>query len=277
MTSTVALCVLSWGNGAPLTWKLPGRRHEFSHRLHACVSIWHEPYRAPAGRRHGGQPVSGVLARRRQRDLDDGAAHRRRLHLAAYGELGDTLSLPPSAWQARASSSSPMCSAANTACRTSSAFRHHLRHCLQLWNVTFVCLLGLAFLAKEIETFSRGWILLFYASSSDAAVDALPARPPHHARAPHRADRHQAHFLVGTGDHIGEIVRRYQPWELGASIVGCRFLTPAPSTASPQMRSDLLDRDIEATLESARSLEPDAILIVTSSSDTATIDRCIDG
>ncbi len=83
-------------------------------------------------------------------------------------------------------------------------------------------------------------------------------------------------FIVGTGYHIGEIIRQYQPWELGASIVGCRFLTPAPNTASPQMRSDLLDRDIDATVESARSLEPDAILIVTSWSDTATIDRCID-
>ena len=45
-------------------------------------------------------------------------------------------------------------------------------------------------------------------------------------------------FIVGTGYHIGEIIRQYQPWELGASIVGCRFLTPAPNTASPQMRSD---------------------------------------
>ena len=198
-------------------------------------------------------------------------------HLAAYGELGDTLSFASIGLAGASIFILANLFRGEYSLSNIVGFRHHLRHCLQLWNVTFVCLLGLAFLAKEIETFSRAWILLFYVSTSLTLLFAryLLVRLTMRARRTGLIATKRI-FIVGTGYHIGEIIRQYQPWELGASIVGCRFLTPAPNTASPQMRSDLLDRDIDATVESARSLEPDAILIVTSWSDTATIDRCID-
>jgi Undecaprenyl-phosphate glucose phosphotransferase len=198
-------------------------------------------------------------------------------HLAAYGELGDTLSFASIGLAGASIFVLANLFRGEYSLSNIMGFRHHLRHCLQLWNVTFVCLLGLAFLAKAIETFSRAWILLFYVSTSLTLLFAryLLVRLTMRARRTGLIATKRI-FIVGTGYHIGEIIRQYQPWELGASIVGCRFLTPAPNTASPQMRSDLLDRDIDATVESARSLEPDAILIVTSWSDTATIDRCID-
>jgi FlaA1/EpsC-like NDP-sugar epimerase len=170
-------------------------------------------------------------------------------HLAAYGELGDTLS-----FASIGSAGASIFILANLfrgeySLSNIVGFRHHLRHCLQLWNVTFVCLLGLAFLAKEIETFSRAWILLFYVSTSLTLLFAryLLVRLTMRARRTGLIATKRI-FIVGTGYHIGEIIRQYQPWELGASIVGCRFLTPAPNTASPQMRSDLLDRDIDATV-----------------------------
>ena len=37
-------------------------------------------------------------------------------------------------------------------------FRPHLRRSIQLWNVTFVCLLALGFLAQITVVYSRGWI-----------------------------------------------------------------------------------------------------------------------
>jgi len=42
------------------------------------------------------------------------------------------------------------------------AFRPHGRRTVRLWNVTFVCLLVLGFLAHTSVDYSRGWIVLFY-------------------------------------------------------------------------------------------------------------------
>ena len=41
----------------------------------------------------------------------------------------------------------------------------HLRHSIQLWNVTFICLLALGFLAKISVVYSRGWFILYYGST----------------------------------------------------------------------------------------------------------------
>src|SRR4030081_3478927 len=40
-------------------------------------------------------------------------------------------------------------------------FKPHLRRSIQLWNVTFICLLVLGFLAQITVIYSRGWIALF--------------------------------------------------------------------------------------------------------------------
>jgi Undecaprenyl-phosphate glucose phosphotransferase len=198
-------------------------------------------------------------------------------HLAVYGEFGDTLAFAYIGLLAASIFVISNLFRGEYKLPNIIGVKYHLRHSVQLWNVTYVCLLGLAFLAKAIETLSRGWILLFYLATMLTLVLTRYAlvRITMHARRTGLIATKRI-FIVGTGYHIGEIIRQYQPWELGASIVGCRFLTPATKAASPQMRAELLDRDIDATVESARALEPDAILIVTSWSDTATIDRCID-
>ncbi len=43
--------------------------------------------------------------------------------------------------------------------------RPHLRRSIRLWNVTFICLLALAFLAQVTVVYSRGWILAYYLST----------------------------------------------------------------------------------------------------------------
>src|SRR5439155_7829277 len=45
------------------------------------------------------------------------------------------------------------------------AFKPHLRRSIQLWNVTFICLLALGFLAKISVVYSRGWFILYYGST----------------------------------------------------------------------------------------------------------------
>jgi len=84
----------------------------------------------------------------------------------------------------------------------------------------------------------------------------------------------QPTFLVGTGQQIGAFVRRYEPWKIGIDIVGCRFLTPLPNGASAETRLQTLDRDLIEAVETARYLEPEAILLLLPWSDTPMINRC---
>src|ERR1700736_4198131 len=41
-------------------------------------------------------------------------------------------------------------------------FKPHLRRSIQLWNLTFVCLPALGFLAQNTVVYSRGWVLMVY-------------------------------------------------------------------------------------------------------------------
>jgi hypothetical protein len=45
------------------------------------------------------------------------------------------------------------------------AFKPHLRRAFQFWNLTFICLLAVGFMAKISVIYSRGWMVLFYAST----------------------------------------------------------------------------------------------------------------
>jgi len=81
-------------------------------------------------------------------------------------------------------------------------------------------------------------------------------------------------FLIGTGAQINAFVQRYEPWTLGVTIVGCRFLTPVPNDAAADARRGALDRDLAETVASVRELAPDAIYLLLPWSATEVIDRC---
>ena len=61
-------------------------------------------------------------------------------------------------------------------------FKPHGGRSIQLWNVTFICLLALGFLAQTTVVYSRGWIVLFYGAT---LAGLLALRYAHRAR--HRA------------------------------------------------------------------------------------------
>ena len=155
------------------------------------------------------------------------------------------------------------------------AFKPHARRTIQLWNVTLICLLMLGFLAQVSVDYSRGWIVLFYFATLTALVVSRFAivRITALARAAGLVSA-QRICLIGTGAHIGAFVQHYEPWALGLAIVGCRFLTPVPATASAEVRRAALDRDLAEAAASVRSLEPDAIYLLLPWSATEIIDRC---
>jgi Undecaprenyl-phosphate glucose phosphotransferase len=149
----------------------------------------------------------------------------------------------------------------------------HLRRTIQLWNVTFICLLAVGFLLQVSAIYSRGWMVIYYGT----AVWVLLALRWLFVRVTVFGSRiglisAQRIFLFGTGRHIDEFVRRYQPRMFGVSVVGCHFLTPVEPAPSAQRAA--LARDLDAVIASARILEPDAIFLVMPWSATDIIDRC---
>ena len=106
------------------------------------------------------------------------------------------------------------------------SFRPHLRRSIRLWNVTLVCLLGLAFLAQVTVIYSRGWILLFY-SLTICTLLALRYLYVRMTILGSQAGLISAQriYLVGAGRHIEDFVTRYEPRTFGINVVGCHFLT----------------------------------------------------
>src|SRR5215213_1871593 len=131
-------------------------------------------------------------------------------HQAVYGELGDTLSFACIGVLAASIFVISNLFRGEYKLPNIIGFRHHLRRSVQLWNVTFVCLLGLAFMAKAIATFSRGWILLFYVSTILALllVRYVLVVLTRHAQKTGLVAVKRI-FILGTGNHIGEIIRHY--------------------------------------------------------------------
>lgn len=158
------------------------------------------------------------------------------------------------------------------------SFKGHVRRTLQLWNVTFVVLLLLGFLSKVTVIYSRGWLVLFYLSGICTLV-LLRYGAVRIVRRSTLAGLISTKrvFLVGSADEVEQFINRYDPWQLGVEIVGCRFLSP-PSLRgeSSQNRENALRRDLSAAIPSARYLEPDAIFILVPWSDRAAIDSCIE-
>jgi len=196
-------------------------------------------------------------------------------HLVVYGNNGDVYSFIQGG--ALAASIFTISNLFRREYRLSNffSFKLHGRRTVQLWNVTLICLLMLAFLAQISVEYSRGWIVLFYVATLAALIvwRYVIVRVSTMARATGLISA-QRIFLLGTGADIGAFVNRYEPWTIGINIVGCRFLTPVMATVSAEARRESLDRDLAAAVASVRSLTPDAVFVLLPWSAMAMIERC---
>jgi Undecaprenyl-phosphate glucose phosphotransferase len=154
-------------------------------------------------------------------------------------------------------------------------FDQHLGRSIRLWNVTFICLLAVGFLAQVSVIYSRGWMLAYYGSTICALlglryllvrVTVLGSRAGLISA--------QRIFIFGTGKDVEEFVTRHQPRAFGVNVVGCHFLTPVAPGAPEHVQHQALARDLDATIASARILEPDAIFLVMPWHATDTLHRC---
>jgi Undecaprenyl-phosphate glucose phosphotransferase len=157
------------------------------------------------------------------------------------------------------------------------AFRPHLRRSIQLWNVTFICLLALGFLAQITVIYSRGWILMFYALT----IGVLLGLRYGYVRMTVFGSRTglisaQRIYLVGAGRNVEDFVTRNRPRTFGINIVGCHFLTPVAADAPPELRERMLALDLDQAVAGARVLQPEAIVLVMPWHDSDLINRCAD-
>ena len=84
-------------------------------------------------------------------------------HLAAYGDAGPTGDFLKVGGVATLIFVLPSAIHGSYTLPNYLSFRPHVRRVFTLWNVTFLCLLTLGFLAKMTEVYSRGSMILFYA------------------------------------------------------------------------------------------------------------------
>jgi hypothetical protein len=139
------------------------------------------------------------------------------------------------------------------------SFKPHIRRVFFLWNVTFLWLLALGFLAKTTEDYSRGAIISFYAAGLPAIL-LLRSALVHAVVLGSKFGLVSAQrvFLIGGKADVQAFVRRYQPWNIGLHIVGMAPLSDITEDASAAARNAALTRDIRRTVEATRSCAPDS-------------------
>lgn len=196
-------------------------------------------------------------------------------HLAVYREAGDMFSfLTLGMLAAGIFSAANFLQGEYTATRV---FAPRPARTFYLWNLTLVSLLILGFVAKSIDFYSRGSILIFYA----ATVPALIGLRGLVARASISASRAgvmclRQIFLFGNGNSIREFTEHYEWQPSGMVVVGCRFITPVRPGATMEEKLASLKVDVAAAINSARSLAPDAIMLMIPWSAAETIEVCVE-
>jgi len=151
------------------------------------------------------------------------------------------------------------------------------RRIAQLWTMSFIILLTLGFLLKQTEIYSRGWFIVYYLSGLGAlllldfaAVQLVRRWTGARIIATKRI------FLVGLAHEVEKFIAQHDPNESGIEIVGCRFLDEGPLQVVTGDGKHALQTELESVIPSVRSLEPDAIYILTPWSDRVTIDGCVE-
>ena len=90
-------------------------------------------------------------------------------------------------------------------------FKDYPIHSIHIWNLAFACLIALAFLTKTGESYSRGWIVMFYGSGM-AAIVLVHALVTHAIKVGYRKGVVAAKrlFLVGSVANVRDFMRQYR-------------------------------------------------------------------
>ncbi len=156
------------------------------------------------------------------------------------------------------------------------SFKSHVRRSIYLWNITFLCLLALGFVAKMTDVYSRGATILFYLAGFPALalmryglVSAVVASSKVGLLTAQRV------FLVGASSDIADFARRYQPWDLGLQVVGSATLTSRAESIFRDGHAEAIRADLARAIDVARPLRPDSVFVIVPWSQSETINQCV--
>ena len=198
-------------------------------------------------------------------------------HLTAYGDLGSWKSFVEIGLVATVIFVLPSAIHGDYALANYLTFKPHMRRVFTLWNVTFLCLLTLGFLAKMTDVYSRGTMILFYAGGLPALLIARYAM----VQTVLLGSRlglvsAQRVFMIGGEEDIAAFLNRYEPWNFGLYVVASAPLSPVAAGATPDVQRETLQLDLKRAVDLAREQRPDAVYVALPWSQTDTIDRCVE-
>lgn len=148
-----------------------------------------------------------------------------------------------------------------------------------IWNVTMVAFIAIAFLAKMMDHFSRAVVI----SSYLAGIPLITLVRSLVVRAISMASKTgllttQRVFLIGREAEVMAFVSRHQPWNIGFVIDDVAFLrTPSGrGDANLARPDDELQADLAAIVSRTRQMRPEAVFIAMPWSERKAIERCVD-
>jgi Undecaprenyl-phosphate glucose phosphotransferase len=146
-----------------------------------------------------------------------------------------------------------------------------------VWNVTMVAFIAVGFLARVIDNYSRGVVLLSYL----AGIPLIPLARWWVVKVISIASKTgriaaQRVLLIGSESDVTSFMTRHQPWNMGLVIQELVTLTePAPGTSAAD-REEILAGDLAHAVMRARLIRPDGVFIALPWSERARIERCVD-
>ena len=145
-----------------------------------------------------------------------------------------------------------------------------------VWNITMLAFIAIAFIVKTIDDYSRAVVLLTYifgipfiALARKGLTHALTSASRSGRIATERV------LIIGRESEVLNFVSRHRPWNIGFVIVDAVFLDATPESKN-QTSHAALQESLANAQTRVRHLRPDSVFIALPWSEQALIERCVD-
>lgn len=146
-----------------------------------------------------------------------------------------------------------------------------------VWNITMLAFIAIAFMAKVIDDHSRAVVALTYVFgipfitlARKGLTQAITSASRSGRIATERV------LIIGRENEVLNFVSRHRPWSIGFVIVDAAFIdTPQTAVTKPEKDASLAESlaNVQARV---RHLRPDSVFIALPWSEQALIERCVD-
>jgi Undecaprenyl-phosphate glucose phosphotransferase len=146
-----------------------------------------------------------------------------------------------------------------------------------VWNVSMLAFISIAFMAKTIDDYSRAVVLLTYVLgipfitlARKGLTQAITSASRSGRIATERV------LIIGREKEVLDFVSRHRPWNIGFVIVDAAFIDAPPTAVTEAQKELALGESLAVVQARVRHLRPDSVFIALPWSEQATIERCVD-